>query len=157
MGQHTFYCLKVKKFSKHWVCQRLPATQELTIALQKSMQCTKIYKILSDQGCSEDNPLGVDSSPTDVKLPLCKPAGDLPPAVQLQLSPADLRRALDSCAQLDILQQPSQWATICGLTTLGILICNILKAFPIHLRIQNKIFYQNGKFGNELVECQHPQ
>lgn len=40
----------------------------------------KDTQMLSDQGSSTGNPLGVDFCPTDVELPVCKPAGDLPSA-----------------------------------------------------------------------------
>lgn len=73
----AFCCTKLKKFSKHWVCQR-PSHSGANNCLQKRAYSKKVYKILSNQGCTEVSPLGADSfwtHATDIKVPLCKPAG----------------------------------------------------------------------------------
>lgn len=142
----AFCCTKVKKFSKHWVCQRLSDIQELTAAFQKHIYGKEVYKILSDQGCTEVNPLGADSfwiHATDIKVHLCKPAG--------------FQRDQDSRAHFGILQHPSQWSCLWLQNSCSLSIQNFQS--DLHkLRIQNKtFFYQTDTFGGELVECLLPR
>lgn len=92
-----FLLHKAEKVLKALGLPEAPSHSGANNCLQKRAYSKKVYKILSNQGCTEVSPLGADSfwtHATDIKVPLCKPAG--------------FWRDLDSCAYFGILQHPSQ-------------------------------------------------